>query len=457
MTAILACIAAFAVTFWAARVSVVAGIIATTTIGYFYGILRANLPTSASHFIFDASLVALYIVALTAKWPAQDRESSRNIKNWLYVLIGWPVLVLFLPFQPLLVSLVGFRGNVFMLPLLAIGARLKDDDITKLTYAFACLNIAAFGFGIAEYFMGIERFFPNSAVTQIMYASSDAGGGHYRIPSIFSSAHAYAGSMVYTIPLLFGAWVQKGNSKLVRKLLALGLVSIFGGILLASTRQNLIFGVLMVGLATLSTRMTVWKMVMWVVFIMAAAWLISTNERFSRFKNLDTEILTERVGGSVNRNFLEILFEYPMGNGLGGGGTSLPYFLQGMVRVPIGVENEYSRIMLEEGIPGLLIWLSFIIWFVANSKAFKKTKWLIARRLVFAQTLAYFFIANIGLGLLTAIPASFLFFLLLGWILTKPTPEKQVTSGRVTRREDRVQVRRIHPLAGLSTAPIGRT
>ena len=55
-----------------------------------------------------------------------------------------------------------------------------------------------------------------------------------------------------------------------------------------------------------------------------------------------------------------------MGNGLGGGGTSMPYFLESQVRHPVQIENEYGRIMLEEGLPGLALWLGLILWTVTR-------------------------------------------------------------------------------------------
>src|SRR5260370_29120814 len=130
--------------------------------------------------------------------------------------------------------------------------------------------------------------------------------------------------------------------------------------------------------------------------------------------------MSECGRGSVNRSLLEGLYGYPMGNGLGGGGTSLPYFLMGLVRNPIAVENEYARILLEQGIIGLLIWIAFISWIVFNGKAFLRTKWSVSRRLSFALVVVYFGASNIELGMLTAIPGSFIFFLLIGWIVTKP-------------------------------------
>jgi hypothetical protein len=171
-----------------------------------------------------------------------------------------------------------------------------------------------------------------------------------------------------------------------------------------------------------------------------AAILASTNERFSRFKRLDSDTVTERISGSVNRTFFEILYEYPMGNGLGGGGTSLPYFLMGLVHNPTVVENEYGRILLEEGIVGLLIWISFIGWIILNRKPFKKTTWLIARRLSFALVVVYFGITVIGLGMLTAIPGTFMFFLTIGWIVTKPATDSEPTVVGTTSHRARREV-----------------
>ena len=65
MTALALCVAALLLTFWAGRRSLGAGLVLLVAVGYSYGILRANLITTYSHFIFDASLAGLY---LSQKW-----------------------------------------------------------------------------------------------------------------------------------------------------------------------------------------------------------------------------------------------------------------------------------------------------------------------------------------------------------------------------------------------------
>jgi hypothetical protein len=144
------------------------------------------------------------------------------------------------------------------------------------------------------------------------------------------------------------------------------------------------------------------------------------NERWQRYKELDAESVQDRVAGSVNRTFWEVLVEYPMGNGLGGGGTSIPYFLASQVNRPVEVESDYGRILLEEGIIGLLLWIGFIVWFVFNRVTFAKDEWLTGRRMAWYLCLLIFLIGAIGIGTLSSVPNSFVFLVFLGWTSVRP-------------------------------------
>jgi len=114
------------------------------------------------------------------------------------------------------------------------------------------------------------------------------------------------------------------------------------------------------------------------------------------------------------------LVEYPMGNGLGGGGTSIPYFLASQVNRPVEVESEYGRILLEQGIIGLLLWIAFIVWFVFNRVSFVKDDWLTGRRMAWYLCLLIFLIGAIGIGTLSSVPNSFIFLVFLGWTSVRP-------------------------------------
>ena len=79
-------------------------------------------------------------------------------------------------------------------------------DLRTLAVGIAVLNLCAAALAGLEFVVGIERFFPRNVTTDGIYNSNDvAGFTAYRIPSSFSSAHAYAGTMVHTLPLLIGA------------------------------------------------------------------------------------------------------------------------------------------------------------------------------------------------------------------------------------------------------------
>jgi hypothetical protein len=416
MIALGVCILALAACYWAGRRSLGQGLIALLAAGYFYGIARANLQTAYSHFIFDAGLLGLYI---SQKWTSEDPSEAKRLKTvqmWTVLLIAWPVLMSMLPFQPILVSLVGLRGSALFLPLLLLASRLKASDVRQLSIGLAVLNLIAVGFAGAEYWLGLPRFYPYSSVTQLIYSSGDVEGGFFRIPAIFTNAHSYGGTMVASIPYLIGGWEQALTRKL-RVLAVLGIVAALLGVLLSATRLNFVTGVAMILAAVMSGRMKAGRWVAFVALIGIMGWVAMTNQRFQRFKSLsDADTVTDRIAGSVNRGFFEILLEYPMGNGLGGGGTSIPYFLEGQVRNPIGMENEYARILSEQGIIGLLLWLGFVAWYLSRARvAFAKGPWTTGRRLVWCLSAFGLGTAWIGTGFLTAIPGTALMMLGMGW------------------------------------------
>jgi len=421
MTAIILCLAAFLVTCLAARRSLVHGLIAVLATGYCYGILRANVINSASHFIFDASLGGLYFVQLWAKQTPEGVKRSATLRAWVATLIGWPIFVCFLPFQTLMVTLVGLRGNIFFLPLCLFGPRMKSHDWHSLSVAVAALNLTALSFGLAEYFLGLERFYPVSAVTAIIYASRDvAGFQFYRIPATFTNAHSYAGTMVFTLPLLIGAWARPAISLVRRFFLLSGIAAAAVGVLLANARIHVVAAAVIALSALLFGNLSARKRAVWCAALVAVGLLALSNDRFQRFLSLgDADAVAERISGSVNRTFLEILTEYPMGNGLGGGGTSIPSFLEGQVVKPVQMESEYARILLEQGVIGLLIWICFVIQFLRSTK-FGLGEWAEARRLTWVACATFFATAMIGTGLLTSIPQTALMILGLGWVMTPP-------------------------------------
>jgi hypothetical protein len=194
MTSFYLCLVCFAISFSLGRRSLVSGLVAVFAIGYGYGIVRANLPQTYSHFTFDAAVLGLYAAQLFRKLSATDRFRLEELRPWLEILIAWPLIVFIIPTQDFLIQFVGLRGSIFLLPFLILGARLEDHERYRLALWLSALNLAAFAFASAEFFWGIEQFLPRNKVTDLIYMSRDVvGHTAYRIPATFVNAHAYGG------------------------------------------------------------------------------------------------------------------------------------------------------------------------------------------------------------------------------------------------------------------------
>ena len=153
---------------------------------------------------------------------------------------------------------------------------------------------------------------------------------------------------------------------------------------------------------------------------MVGYWVYS-HPRLQRFTNLKTNYVGERVYASVNESFLDALWKYPLGNGLGGGGTSIPYFLQERLKNPVTIENEYGRMLLEVGIPGLCLWMAFVVAAIGGGHAPRTSPWRIGWQMSRIICALLFGTAFIGMGLLTAIPGTALLLLMTGWLCAPAT------------------------------------
>lgn len=414
--------------FAATRRSAVRGLQAVLAVGYFYGIARANVFDSFSHFMFDAAVGGFYLGFGSRFFFAPRDPRLQALRNWIIILIVWPFLMALLPIQSYLVQLVGLRGNAFFLPFMACGFLLSREDGFRVAIGLAVLNLASLLFGLAEFAIGIEPFYPDNASTELIYRSRDVVSGEsqtFRIPSIFTHAHAYAGAMMASFPWMVGALLVPGRSAPQKLLLAGGLFAAVMGVLLSATRSWMPSFFVMVLFIAFSGRLKggVW---LGAAAILGGVFFIASGEeRLQRFKTIsDTDYVLERVYGSVNLSFFELLEQYPLGNGMGGGGTSLPGFLQASVRNPVAMENEYSRILLEQGVPGLLLWLGFLAWLVGQWPG-RIDFWDFGRRLMWLAALLTFLGGLLGTGVMIAVPAAMMLFLNVGFVF----------SGRLQRPE----------------------
>ena len=435
MTSIALCAVAFLACLQMGRRSLVAGLCALVTVGYVYGIVRANLPDGFSHLIFDAGVLGLYAAQFRLSQPRWQFSRSEDLRNWVTVLIAWPVVLFAVPWQDPLIQLVGLRGSIFLLPFLLLGARITGDDVYKLALWLSVLNLVAAALAGVQFFVGVEPFFPRNAITETIYRSKDlAGYTAYRIPSSFSSAHAYAGTMVMTIAIIGGAWIQGHYGKWQGRLMSAALFVSMLAVFMSATRLNALMLFALILTTVFTGKLPGAYRFRWIVLLLVVAYLVGGDERLQRFRTLqDPEFLADRFAGSVNLSFMELVREYPLGNGLGGGGTSVPYFLQHRIRNVVIMENEYARILLETGLPGLVMWTLFLVWAFTRRQVRSTDMFYLGRRLSLVACACAFATGFIGLGLFTSVPMTMLVLLLTGWIVV-PEVTFAPAPARATRR-----------------------
>jgi hypothetical protein len=404
-------------------------------VGYFYGILRARYLDGFSHFSFDAALLGLYLARLTAPSRLAFPPSAGPILGWLVVLIGWPFVVLITGFmhdEHVFIQFVGLRAAVWMLPCLWLGATLQPTDLRTIGRAIGVLNLVVFPFAVAQYFWGIEPFFPKSAVTDIMYRSKDiAEFTHYRIPATFSSSAAYGGVMVAGLPLLIGL-LRVAGPNLVDRVLALGgLLTAAYGVFACASRTPVAHLLMLAVPALFAMRRRAGILALTVVLAVVVAFLVSRDIRLQRFRTLeDPEMVLARLQSSAHAGLFDLIAKYPLGVGLGGAtGTSVPGFLSQLAKKQIGAENEYVRIGLELGVVGLLIWFTFLFWFVARGRSSPSPEWRLCFTMMYLYTVIMWATAFIGTGMLTSIPGTVMLLLQMGCVArAKVRPRPAVPS-----------------------------
>lgn len=186
---------------------------------------------------------------------------------------------------------------------------------------------------------------------------------------------------------------------------------------MAATRLNAAILFVLIAVTTISGRLRIAPQLGWLMLLAGIGWVVSGEERLQRFTTLtDPDIVVQRINSGVNEKFADLALKYPMGNGLGGGGTSIPYFLQDRIRNPVGMESEFARIMLEQGLPGLCLWIGFLIWAFARRPNPHASSWELGRLLAWFACAMDFLTGLIGIGLLTSIPQTCLLLLLTGWL-----------------------------------------
>ena len=419
MLGYLLCAAALITSYFFSTRSLRAGLYAVLTIGYAYGIVRANVRDSGAYFIFDFALLGLFAGRAGLAVSGRQLNRETKLRQWLWLVAAWPLLLLAIPNQDPWVRLVGFRAQVFFLPFFIFGARLESEDLFGIAKCCALLNLIALGFALTEYSIGIALFYPTTVITEIMYNSHDVVGENFRIPATFSSAHAYAGTLVMTLPFILGAIHQRSTRGGATTLLIGGVFAAAIGTFIAAARVHaaILLVLLLLTSRSLLVRFGGMARLALVVVVVITGLVVADNPRMQRFTLLaDTQAVQQRVGVSMNKSLWEYAAEYPLGNGLGGGGTSMPYFLRDRLKDTVSIENQYGTILLELGLPGLLLWTALLVWTVLRGGRVYKGSWNVTQRSARVAVVCYSIAGGIGTGMFTSVPQSCLLMLAMGWL-----------------------------------------
>lgn len=418
MLAFLLCAIALVGAYSAAKRCLGAGLVAVLCVGYWYGIIRANLLVTASHFLFDAAVIGFYLALLVKKtdWAAQKRAST--LFPWLAILSFWPTLLFLNPAQDWLIQLVGLRGAIFFLPFLLVGAYVTAEDLSIVATGIAVLNAIEVGVAVFEFLGGLQQLYPYNPVTEIIYDSHDLAGNAYRIPGTFANPAAYGGTMALVIPLLAAVWASGTTTGWRKRTLEAGMLTSAVGVFLCGCRTPAILLFCIAAVVPFALRLKGSQLAALLLLSLLTAWIVTKDARLQRFLELsDTSVVQKRVTVSLNSSFAQIVHEYPMGNGLGAGGTSIPYFLEERLHRGMIIENDYGRLVLEQGVIGLTLWIVFLVWLFCYSWPSGRSKWDLGRKMCWVAAAFSFVDGCIGLGLLTAIPSTPILLLISGWLV----------------------------------------
>jgi hypothetical protein len=402
-------------------------------IGSIYGWLRCNFLDGFTHFTFDCALLGLYLSILPQLAKPLTGE-ARILRSWIGLLVLWPFIVIllspFLDAQHVFIQFVGLRNALLFLPAALLGSALDRDQFEILSTWCVVIVFGISLFAAAELIVGIEAFYPLNSASRLIYASRDVAHGQLRIPSSFSSAHAYGGTLVALLPFIVHRLVTSEKRNLV-SLVALVLTAL--GVFVCGARSPVVILGVVATVTVFSLRRRPAAVLALVIAAGMVAYFVRQSDRLQRYETLsDTEMVEDRVAGSVNLTFFEVISDYPLGKGLGGAtGTSIPYFLDPYAIPQVGIESEYSRLALEEGILGLLLWVGYVFWTLLRSP-FALTRFGgVTDRAIWTTCWCTWLLSLIGTGTMAAIPGSLLLSLSMGAIgaQAKERGEVRIRSG----------------------------
>lgn len=336
-----------------------------------------------SHFLYPAKyplllkdfliIMAFLFFAMKERIPDHISGLQQQLGStvWLlaFALLATGFFQIFNPLSPGLVrGILGFKIMFFYWILAIMGfAYVRDDyDYQKFLKTIMYFSIPVNIFGIYQYIKGpasIMALGPGF-YRAIALAGGEGGPqseGFLRILGTFASSGQYMTFLVMSTMVAF-ALLHVSRSNNERLLVGAAQVLNFFALISTGSRSglvSLILNVIVFGFFSRRTRSVlatagIAAVGIYMVFNLLGSRVIGRYESL-----LEVKMVKDRTIGATSGMFPKLLEKYPMGKGLGAASTATRH-LGGLESKYEFVENYPSKLQLELGIPGVLLFFLFV-------------------------------------------------------------------------------------------------
>ena len=218
-------------------------------------------------------------------------------------------------------------------------------------------------FGIPQYFQELLGLYypPHLEGLPENYWTSSNSGRLRRAVSIYGSSQPFALSFLLLLPVTFYGAVNRAlpERRLAQVALLVSLIALF----LTITRFTIVACLLLLVLGALlhNRQARRWAAVVMVVvgILFGLAVLTSSSVQLLVFNTLTFQDTSSSLRLNIWRETAEVITQQPLGYGIGSVGQTANRFLAG--GNVVAIEGQYSKIAVEFGIPGLLVYGSTLV------------------------------------------------------------------------------------------------
>lgn len=400
-------------------------IFAMICMGFLISLLSRYFPGVPYGLSIDGLIVILLIALIFHKDARFERDT---LYNWVSMaLLIWLVFCAFEILNPLAKSKVAWfyavRGLAFYPIFLVVLSQYVVRSYTSLKYfliLWAFWSFLGTLWGLKQFWLGVSA--TEQAWLDAGAASTHVLFGKLRIFSFYSdaaqfgAAQAHAG-VVFGIIALF-----PGKLRYRIPLLILAVLSLYG-MLISGTRGAL--GILALGGFSYFVMSKKFKVVIVGILVAVGFFvflkyttLMQSNYQINRLRTAlradDPSLMVRKQREQILKNYLA---DKPLGGGIGSAGYWGKRFSPGTLLAELGTDGHYTRIWMETGIIGLLLYIAVLVAIIIY---LGYRLWVMEISFL-RQILVAFYCGFLGLclssytnGLMTQVPTGVVLFISLG-------------------------------------------